>query len=136
MAKLTVYELPVEDCWRDMARIPKNHRKTASGEHIARNTICKVTVGNKSKRLALRGCRERDARLQLDSSTRIELGVEPGQSYEVKIQRVHWLGYWLWAWGAADPSYRLTAQISLISLGLGVIGLILGLLPLIQSKCH
>ncbi len=35
---------------------------------------------------------------------------------------VGWLGYWRWAWDAADPAYRVSAQISLISLFLGVLG--------------
>jgi hypothetical protein len=114
-----------------MARIPKKFRKTESGEHVARNAICKLTVGGKTKLLALRGCRDKEPKILLDSSTRSELGLEVEQSYEVSIQKVHWFGYWKWAWGAADPAYRLTAQISLISLALGVIGLILGLLPLL-----
>jgi hypothetical protein len=131
MQTLTVHELPAEDCWRDMARIPRKYRKTESGQHVARNTICKVTVGGKTKLLALRGCRDKEPKILLDSSTRLELGLEVEQSYEVSIHKVHWFGYWKWAWGAADPGYRLTAQISLISLALGVIGLILGLLPLL-----
>jgi hypothetical protein len=131
MEKLTAHELPTEDCWRDMARIPKHYRKTENGEHVARNTICKVTINGRTKLLALRGCKDKEPKILLDSSTRTELGLEVGQTYEVTIRRVHWFGYWKWAWGAADPAYRLTTQISLISLTLGVIGLILGLLPLI-----
>jgi hypothetical protein len=131
MQILTVGELPVEDCWRDMARIRKKYRKTEDGRSVDRNTICKVTVGGKSKLLALRGCREKEPKLLLDSSTRHELDLEVEKSYEVEIHRAGWFGYWRWAWGAADPAYRLTAQISLISLGLGVIGLFLGLLPLL-----
>jgi len=133
MQKLTVYELPTEDCWRDMARIPKHYRKAEGGDRVARNTICEVTIAGKTKLLALRGCRDKDPKILLDSSTRIELSVEVGQTYDVTIHRVRWFGYWKWAWGAADPAYRLTTQISLISLALGVIGLILGLLPLMLA---
>jgi hypothetical protein len=130
MSNLTIHELPVADCWKDMARIPKDYRRTESGDRIKRNTICKVTIGRKSKKLALRGSPVKEAQILLDSPTRHELEVQVGQSYDVKIQRVRWLGYWQWAWSAADPSYRLTAQISLISLALGVIGLLLGALSL------
>src|SRR6185437_14356020 len=100
----TIHELPIADCWKDMARVPKPYRRTADGDRISRNTICKVTIGGKTKKLALRGSPERDARIMLDSATRHELGVEVGRSYEVEIRRVRWLGYWQWAWGAADPS--------------------------------
>ena len=128
--KLTVYEMPVEDSWKDMARIPKNHRVDVRGKRIRRATICNVTIGDKNKLLALRGCRDRDARILLDSSTRLDLDVQVGESYEVELHRVGWLGYWRWAWDAADPAYRVPAQISLISLVLGVIGLLLGALSL------
>jgi hypothetical protein len=114
-----------------MARINKKYRSTEDGKRVARNTICSVTINGKTKLLALRGCRDKEPKILLDSSTRHELSVEVGQNCEVSIQRVHWFGYWKWAWGAADPAYRLTAQISLISLALGVIGLILGALPLL-----
>jgi hypothetical protein len=127
---LTVHDLALEDCWKDRARIPKNHRITEEGNKVRRNTICKVTIGKKSKLLALRGHRERDARILLDSSTREDMGVEVGKSYEVTICSVGWIGRWLWAWRAADPAYRLATQISLISLGLGLIGLFLGALSL------
>ncbi|HXM60185.1 MAG TPA: hypothetical protein VN950_04960 [Terriglobales bacterium] len=129
MAKLTVHELPTEDCWRDMARIPQKFRKTGTGQHVDKHAICKVTIGIKTKLLALRGCRDLDdPRIHLDATTRTDLDVKVGQSYEVTIHPVRWFGYWKWAWGAADPAYRLTAQISLLSLVLGVIGLLLGAL--------
>jgi hypothetical protein len=131
--KLTVHEMPVKDSWKDMARIPKDHRVDVDGNHIRRAKICKVTIGEKQKLLAVRGCLEKDARILLDSPTRIDLGVRAGESYEVELCPVGWLGYWRWAWAAADPAYRVPAQISLISLILGVIGLILGVLPLLSK---
>ncbi len=128
--KLTVYEMPVEDCWKDMARVPRNHRVDVSGKRIRRAKICNVTIGDKHKLLAIRGSPEKDARILLDSPTRIDLDVQVGTSYEVELRPVGWLGYWRWAWDAADPAYRVPAQISLISLLLGVIGLLLGVLGL------
>jgi hypothetical protein len=131
MQKLTVHELPVEDCWRDMARIQKHYRKDETGDHIARNTICEITINGHTKLLALRGNRDKQPHILLDSTTRHELDVESGCTYDVEIHKVSWLSYWKWAWGAADPGYRLAMQISLISFALGLIGLILGVLPLV-----
>jgi hypothetical protein len=134
--KLTVNEMRLEDTWRDIARIPQDHRKDPRGKRIRRATICKVTVNNKHKLLAIHGalptagCPEGDAIMLLDSPTRNDLGVRVGVSYEVELRPVGWLGYWSWAWKASDPAYRVPAQISLISLALGVIGLLLGLLTL------
>lgn len=127
---LTVHELRVADAWKDMARIPHAYRKDASGKNIRRNKICDVTIGGKHKLLAIRGCSEKDARILLDSPTRLELAVRVGDSCEVDLNPVRWLGYWRWAWNASDPAYRVPAQISLISLILGVIGLFLGALAL------
>jgi len=128
--KLTVHELPVEDCWKDIARVPKEHRRDASGNRIPRAKICNAIIGEKHKLLAVRGCPENDARILLDSPTRIDFEVQVGKSYEVELRPVSWFGYWRWAWEAADPAYRVPSQISLISLLLGVIGLLLGALAL------
>jgi hypothetical protein len=130
--KLTVCELEVENCWKDLARVPKEHRVDGSGKRIRRAKICKVIIGDKHKLLSIHGCQEKDAVILMDSITRDDLGVHKGNAYEVVLQPVRWLGYLRWAWGAADPAYRVPAQISLISLILGLIGLFLGLLGLIR----
>jgi hypothetical protein len=130
MSKLTVYAMPVEDSWKDMARIPGQYRVDASGKRIRRAKICEVTIGDKHKLLAIRGCHENDARILLDSPTRFEFNLRVGTSYEIELRPVGWFGYWRWAWNAADPAYRVPAQISMISLILGIIGLFLGVLSL------
>lgn len=131
MNKLTVHELPVQDSWKDMARVPKDYRVDANGKRFSRSKVCKVIVGDKHKLLAIHGSPEKDARIMLDSPTRIDLGhLKVGSSYDVELRPVGWLGYWRWAWNASEPAYRVPAQISLISLVLGVIGLLLGALSL------
>ncbi len=84
--KLTVYEMEVHDAWKDMARIPKNHRVDATGKRIRRAKICDVTIGGKHELLAIRGCPDKDARVLLDSPTRIDLEVEIGASYDVGLR--------------------------------------------------
>lgn len=116
--KLTVHDMHVRDCWKDMGGIPSEHRLDSNGKHIQRGTICDVTVIETKKHtlLAIRGCSEknsRDTRIYLDSQTRHDLGVKVGSCYEVELNRVGWLGYCRWAWNADDPAYRLPAQISL-----------------------
>lgn len=128
--KLTVREMELRDCWKDMARVPGAYRGQKS-HRIHRNTICNVSIGNKSKLLVIRGWRIDDPAIALDSSTLEDLGVELGGTYDVTLTPVFWAGYWRWAWGAADPAYRIAAQISIISLALGVIGLALGIIALI-----
>ena len=136
--KLTVHKMPIEDCWKDMARIPRGYRKDVTGSTIGKAEICNVTIGNKHKLLTVRPCKEgvSDASIFIDFPTRVDLGVELGVTYEVEVRRVRWLGYWRWAWNASDPSYRIPLQIRLVSLILGFIGLFLGALsiwPVIYS---
>ncbi len=132
MLTLTVHELPVEDCWKDLVRIPHEYRVDVNSKRIRRAKICEVTINGKTRLLAVRGCEEKDARILVDSPTRHKLDIDVGKSYEVKLRPVWWFGYWKWAWSAADPAYRVPAQISLISLVLGIIGLFLGLWPIIS----
>ena len=98
------------------------------GNIIHRNTVCDVTIGGRHKRLAIRGCSIKEAKILLDSSTRSDLSLEVGQSYDVELRPVSWIGYWRWAWKASDPAYRVPSQISMISFALGLIGLLLGVL--------
>ncbi len=128
--RLTVHELSIADVWKDVARIPQAYRKDVSGKNIRRAKVCHVTIGNKHKLLAIHGSPEKDARILLDDPTRIEFGVQVGDTCEVELRPVLWFGYWQWAWNASDPAYRVPAQISLISLILGIIGLALGVLSL------
>ncbi len=132
LLSLTIHELPVEDCWKDIVRVPREFRVDANGKRIRRAKICEVTINGKSKLLAVRGCPEKDARMLVDSPTRHDLEIDIGKAYEVELRPVWWFGYWKWAWSAADPAYRVPAQISMISLLLGIIGLLLGAWPIIS----
>jgi hypothetical protein len=129
---LTVHEINSENSWKNMAKIPGHCRRDPTGKHIHRGTICEVRICETNKRtlLAIRGSSATDDRISLDSPTRIDLGVDAGKVYEIELRPVGWFGYCRWAWNADDPAYRLPSQISLISLFLGVVGLILGLVSL------
>jgi hypothetical protein len=67
--------MPVEDSWKDMARIPGKYRVDSGGKRIHRAKICDVTIGDKHKLLAIRGCPENDARILFDSPTRIDFNL-------------------------------------------------------------
>ena len=128
--QLKVDHLPPQDRWKDMARVPHRFRIDRNGNKIHRATICKVAIGDKSTLLVSRGCPEDEAIIQMDSPTRDDLGVKVGDIREVELHPVWVWGYCRWAWNADDPAYRFPAQFSLISLFLGVVGLLLGVLPL------
>ena len=107
--KLLVRALKIEDRWKDMARVPGDYRVDVRGKRIHRGKICNVIIGDKKKLLAIRGWPEKDVVILMDSPTRLDLGIKVGTSYEMELHLVKWLGYWRWAWGAADPAYRVPA---------------------------
>jgi hypothetical protein len=41
---LTVHELPVVDCWKDMVRIPRDYRVDVNGKRMRRAKLCKVMI--------------------------------------------------------------------------------------------
>jgi hypothetical protein len=128
--RLTVHEMPIEGCWKDMAGVPERYRVDAKGRTIRRGQICDVTISGKHKLLAIRGCSPtaKDARIQLDHPTQSDLDVQPGDSCEVEFRPTGLMGYLRWGWRAIDPSYRVPFQISMVSFFLGLVGLLLGIL--------
>jgi len=129
---LTVEQIPEKDIWRDFVRIPHSHRKDQEGKGIPRGTVCSLRVNDKKRLVAVRGCPNAGARIQIDDVLRHKLGLTEGQTYNIELRRVTWFGYWRWSATASDPAYRVPAQISLVSFVLGVIGLLLGVLPLLH----
>ena|ERR1700722_15780817 len=83
-----------------------------------------MTVNDRSKLVTVHGCPKPGAGIiQLDSKLRVDLRLEEDKPYDFQLRPLSWLGHWRWAWNASDPSFRIPAQISLISLILGLIGL-------------
>jgi hypothetical protein len=80
-AHLTVRELPLEDCWKNTARVPKAHRKNSDGRHLARGRVCHVKMNGRDALLALRGCKTDEAIIQIDLNARNKLKVVLNQSY-------------------------------------------------------
>lgn len=66
----------------------------------------------------------------LDERMRNRLGLKDGQEVEFSFRPVWLVGQTCWAWNASDPAYRVAARLAVLSLALGVIGLILGILSL------
>lgn len=130
--KLEVRKLPDQDCWRDLVRLPREFRKDVTGEHIHRGSICQLTIKGRSKLLTVRGWDEGGDIIMLDQNTRQFFDVHAGGVYEIHLRRGGWLAHLRWAWNAADPGYRIPFQISMVSLSLGLVGLLLGILSMVK----
>lgn len=131
--RLTVENLALEDTWKDIVRIKKQHRKDRENKHIPRGAICRLTVGDKSKWVIVHGRESDDEVIQMDLNVRLALDVKTKHAYDFTLDRISWLKSLWFPWKASDPIYRVPAQLSLVSffLGivLGVLGILVGLIP-------
>lgn len=136
--RLTVRELAAEDTWKDIVRIKKHYRRDFKDHFIPRGTVCRISCGKNSKWVIVHGRESDDAVIQMDLSVRLALEVEPGNDYDFKIERLSWLRSLWFPWKASDPIYRVPAQLSLVSLflgvGLGLVGILVGIVPLYEEK--
>ena len=125
---LRVLEIAHDDVYRDIVRVPEAFRKTARGT-IPEGCICRVTYGSRSAYLIVRGSAERDeAAVWMDERTRSRLHIVAGNNCRFDLRKAGLWGGLCWALRAADMSYRIMATLGLVSVGSGLIGLLLGLL--------
>ena len=131
---LEVHQQVKEDVYHDRARIPELFRGC-----IREGRVCKITVGNESTLLEVRGIPEKEESASITPSIRIgelarrALGVEEKKPYAFCIREVWWIGQFWWAWNAADSASRIAARLGLLGLVLGVVGLLLGIVPLFKK---
>lgn len=119
-----------EDIYRDIARVPEQYRLTPRGKRIREGLVCLVEIAGRRCYLILRGDEESPSpspTIQLDGKSRDVLTVRPGQELEVRMKPVWLFRQVLWAWNASDPAYRIASRLGVISLFLGIVGLVLGL---------
>ena len=127
--KLLVRPANREDIYKDIARVPEPYRLDSRGLTIREGSVCKVSAGSRHSFVLLRGLLDSgDAVICLDERKRNELGLNSGDSADLKLKKVGLWGEFRWAWHASDPAYRVSARLGLLSLVLGAIGLILGLM--------
>ncbi len=135
--QLTVQQVRGET-WKDLVEIPYQWRTDSKGNHIHRGTICKMKGNGKSRYVIVVGLKDPAAVIGLDLNLREAFDVKDGRQYDFEFFRASWVGQLLFGWAASDPAYRIPAQLSLISLFLGtflgMVGLILGSIPLYEEK--
>lgn len=126
---LTVREIGLEDVFLDMVRVHISHRPGVSAGRILTVECNGVFVP-----LVARGAHDNSRdEIWLDLETRGRLGgLKPNVAYNFKLHTATWSECMRWAWSATDPAYRIPAKISLISVALGVVGLFLGIVSLLN----
>jgi len=131
VVSLLVKSIGNEDVYRDRVRIPVVHRGT-----IEEGSVCRLSVSGKSVLTEVRGISTNVGDpspgnvILTDEIVRGKLLIFTHQEYQFEIEEVGWLGQFIWAWGASDPTARIAARLGVLGFILGVIGAVLGLIAL------
>lgn len=70
--------------------------------------------------------------LQLDYDLRRALGANLNEELELTMERLRWPGVLHWYVTVRNPHIRISAILAIVSVGLGVVGLVLGALSFFQ----
>lgn len=131
---LKITEAFDKDVYRDTARIPHKYREYKNGKVIIEGTICKVTHNNKSIYLIIRGDLSSDESvIRIDERTRNALDVNINDKLDFTIIPCGIFGKLHWLWNASDTTYRLASKLAILSVILGLIGFILGIISIYIS---
>lgn len=129
--KLRVHQAAKEDVYRDIVRIPEQYRLDAKGKIVPEGAICKISTSDKTAHCIVRGAQNSSLpEIFIDERSRNLLGISQGDDVDFEIKTVGFWGQFWWAWNASDPAYRIAARLSLLSVVLGLIGLLLGFFSL------
>ena len=130
--KLKVIEATLDDVFGDIARLHLDHRPNAKA-----GKIILLKVGTKRVYAVARGLRSgtNKSNISLESALRERLDVKLGQEYDFTIEAAGFWGNVCWAWNSTDAMPRVAARLGAISVGLGVVGFMLGLYSLYLTLC-
>jgi hypothetical protein len=126
MVGLIVKPLTLGDVFENMARVDLKHRPgTKAGQVII------VSANSRTSRLVARGARGKDENcIFLDLATRRTLGLSENATADFAISRGKFFDELFWAWNAPNAGPRVAARLGVLSFGLGVSGLALGIVSI------
>lgn len=127
-ATLKVDKIDKDDVFGDVVRVHYSHRPG-----IRSGKICRMTILDKKILLVARNVSGNNVGIvRLDDASRYKLGVKIGQEYECSFEEVGFIGEFMWGWSASSPVNRVAVRLGLLSVILGLIGLLLGGLSLFK----
>jgi hypothetical protein len=129
--RLEVRSASDSETYLDIARIPREYRKNRRGQLIDRGEICEVFCEDTGKRwfVVMHGAPAKmGATIRIDDHVRKKLGVQSRQAYEFNLRQADGCGQIWWALHATDIRFRFPAIISIISVALGVLLGLVGIL--------
>lgn len=125
MPKLKVRQIPEQDVYKDIVRIPEVHRIDKKGNTIEESTACWIKGAPRSSVAVLRGYQMSDsAEIHMDDRTRNRLGVQLDELHDFRFRPAGLWGQLVWAWKASETGYRVASRLAVIGLILGVLAFI------------
>ena len=125
--KLIILASAREDVYRDIVRVPEQYRLDKKGVVVPEGSVCKLTVAGRAAYAIVRGYTESmEPSIRMDERLRNLLNITKGTEIEIQFALAGPWGEFLWAWNASDPAYRVAAKMALLSVALGVVGLLIG----------
>lgn len=125
--KLCVKQSRLADVMADIARFDNSHR-TFDGELVRAGRVVVLKTNNRIARVVARGpAGVSQNEISLSSEIRDRLGLSSNKEALFTIAKANWIDDFLWAWGATDAMPRIAARLGVISVVLGLTGLILGI---------
>jgi hypothetical protein len=131
--KLEVHSSFDDENYLDIARIPSEFRTTRQGRPIESGSVCRVYCEETGREVFViaRGLSgEKGPRIRIDYHVRQRLGVKNHQTYDFDLKEADFCGEVLWALHATDTQYSFAAKVSLLSLALGIVGILIAVIPL------
>lgn len=133
MVVLEVHQANSGEILKDLVRVPEEKRVSRTGKKIEARSVCRISSPStgKSTFAVLRGPKQHGEEnfIRMDEYLRENLDVEFGKSYEFVFEKKWWYRF-IWPWYATDPGYQISSQIAFVSLCLGIIGLVLGVIAI------
>jgi len=136
MGKLEVHQLAQEEVYLDIVRIAEQYRLRADGSSIEEGSVCSLRCSGREILVVARGSAVTERHIFLDERSRNKLGVDLARTYEFEMTTLGFLGKLRWALQASDVRYSFPALVSVVSLSLGLLSVLLGILSLVLVVCH
>jgi len=125
MPQLTVRQLPIDDVYKDIVRIPEIYRIDLRGNTIEESTACWIEGALHPSVAVLRGYQiSNKPEIHMDERTRNRLGIQLDEVHDFRFRRAGLWGQLVWAWEASETGYRVASRLAVIGLILGVLAFI------------
>jgi len=125
MPRLKVRPLAEEDIYKDIVRIPKDHRKDTKDSTIEESTVCWIEGTPHRSVAVMRGYQiSAAAEIRMDERMRDRLGVQLDEIHDFKFRPAGWCGELAWAWKASETGYRVASRLAVVGLILGILAFV------------